>query len=296
MNAMFSGAWPALLTPTTSDGDVNFSALRQLVQHHIAKQVAGFYVCGSTGEGIYLNVAERKKVAETVMDEVQNRLPVIVHVGSTATRDARQLACHAQEIGVAGVSSILPASGATEETYLHYESIAQAAPDVPFFPYLSGSRSGAVPLMQALTARIPNLRGAKYTGSNMYELHQLTQVASGGWTIFSGMDEQCLFSAMAGAPGNIGSTLNLMPGIYRELRRCYEAGEINQALQHQHQANRITSILIAFGFSGALREGMRLIGIDCGEPRHPQRALQEEKRNALHQALKEAQIEQVVAM
>ncbi len=35
-----------------------------------------------------------------------------------------------------------------------------------------------------------------------------------GWTIFSGMDEQCL-AALFGSPANIGSTLNLMPGAYK---------------------------------------------------------------------------------
>ena len=119
--------------------------------------------------------------------------------------------------------------------------------------------------------QIPTVAGTKYTGPNMYEFKRIVDLCEGGWTLFSGMDEQCLYAAMSGAPGNIGSTLNLMPGAYREIRASYEAGDIARAQQVQFRANAVTSVLHAYGFSGALREALRRERAALGPMTPPER-------------------------
>src|SRR5690606_3520032 len=96
--ALFQGAWPALLTPFTTDDQVNYPVLHDVVEFLLSKGIGGFYVCGSTGEGIYMSLEERKKVAASVVEQVAGRVPVIVHVGTMVTRDAGELASHAQQI------------------------------------------------------------------------------------------------------------------------------------------------------------------------------------------------------
>lgn len=290
-NTSYRGAWPALLTPSTPDGGVDVHMVEQLATYLLDKGANGLYVCGSTGEGVSLSVAERCQVAETVADCVAGRIPLIVHVGAVATRDAVALAQHARDLGVAGIASILPPFGrGIAATYAHYEAIAAAAPDMPFYPYLFGGQVDALTLLQELIARIPNLGGAKYTGSDMFELQALVDLAEArgsetSWTIFSGMDEQCLFAALFGSPANIGSTLNLMPGVYKALRASYEAGDVLRARDLQVRANRVTRVLHRFGFFGALYEGLRYLGLDCGEPRLPNLPLGTDSRVAFRAAL-----------
>ncbi|MCC6946070.1 MAG: dihydrodipicolinate synthase family protein, partial [Thermomicrobiales bacterium] len=50
----FEGAWPALATPFTPGGEVHLASLRGLIDYLIGKGIGGFYVCGSTGEGVYM--------------------------------------------------------------------------------------------------------------------------------------------------------------------------------------------------------------------------------------------------
>ena len=301
MTKTFHGAWPALITPATAEGEVNYGVLRELTETLIGKQIGGLYVCGSTGEGLQLSVEERVRVTDEVMAQVRGRIPIVVHVGAAATRDAVALARHAQGAGAAGFGSVLPTVGAgLEGTYLHYQAIAAAAPTLPFFPYLFGGQADAVSLMTELRRRIPNAAGAKYTGPSMSELSRLVDLglAEGGegWTIFSGMDEQCVYAAMSGAPANIGSTLNPMPGPYREIRRRYESGDLAGANDLQLRVNRVTALLIGAGFPGALRESMRILGFDCGEPRLPLLPLAAEKRAALHEQLAAAGFAKLAAM
>ena len=87
-----TGVMPALLTPFDDEGEVNLRVIRDLVEFHLAAGLTGFYILGSTGEGLLLSEAERRLVTETVVDQVKGRVPVVVHVGTLSTRAACDLA------------------------------------------------------------------------------------------------------------------------------------------------------------------------------------------------------------
>ena len=237
----FGGFWPALITPYTKDDRVNVTVVRELVDYHLGKGVSGFYLCGSTGEGAFMTVAERELVVETAMERINGRVPAIVHVGAAVANDAVRLAQHAQDTGAAGISSILPPVIYDGRGLVpFFERIAAGAPDLPFLPYLLGYSRDALALIHDL-AHIPNLAGTKYTAANMYEMSQVVRFRSEGWTVFSGMDEQALLGLMYGAAGLIGSTLNFMPGVYREIIKSYrgrlpDGPRISATGQQHHRA------------------------------------------------------------
>ena len=281
----FGGFWPALITPYTKDDQVNVTVVRELVDYHLGKGVSGFYLCGSTGEGAFMTVAERELVVETVMERINGRVPVIVHVGAAVLNDAVRLGRHAQDVGAAGISSILPPVIYDVRGLIpFFERIAASAPDLPFLPYLFGYSRDALALIHDL-AHIPNLGGTKYTAANMYEMSQVVQFRAEGWTVFSGMDEQALLGIMYGAAGLIGSTLNFIPGVYREIIKSYHAGDCQTALEYQRRANSITNLFIRTGFVGSFREAMKSLGFDCGQPRVPNLPLPVEKVKPLYEEM-----------
>ena len=290
----FSGAWPALVTPFTEDDNVNTVVLHDLVEFLIEKRAGGFYLCGTTGEGIYMTLEERKLVAERVVKQVKGRVPVIVHIGCVSVKDAVELAKHAQKVGAEGVSSILPPMyQTTQSLYAYYDMIASAVPDLPVLAYMFGGPIDAESLMIELM-KIPNLAGAKYTGPNMYEFKKLVNLRENDWTIFSGMDEQCIFAAMFGSSGNIGSTLNYMPNVYLEMHKCYETGALARGVDLQIKANKITQILISFGFPGALKKLLEILGFNCGKPRLPNMPFPEDKSDLLKAQLDEADFSSLI--
>lgn len=292
----FSGAWPALLTPFANNDEVNVPVLRRLVDYLIGKGIGGFYVCGSTGEGVYMTAAERKLTLETAIEQVNGRVPVIAHIGCVAAGDAAALARHAQEAGANGVASIIPPLyKSTAAIHEYYAGIAAAAPATPLFTYIFGGPVDAVALMRALMD-IPTLAGGKYTGPNMFEFRRIIDLGEGKWTIFSGMDEECLFAAMFGSSGNIGSTLNYHPGLYREIHAAVKAGDMARGTELQLQANRITAIMADAGFMGALKTAMNLLGFDCGRPRLPNLALPAEKWPSLERQLQAADFAKLAEM
>lgn len=279
--SQFQGAWPALVTPFTTDNQVNISVLRRLVDYLIDRGSGGLYVCGSTGEGVYMTVAERKLVLETVVEQVNRRVPVIAHVGTVALPDATTLATHAQAAGADGIASIIPPLYTTvPSTVTYFTALGAAAPALPLLTYIFGGPADAVALMRALMG-IPTLAGSKYTGPNMFEFRRIVELGKGEWTVFSGMDEQCAFAAMFGASGNIGSTLNYMVGLYRAIHTGVQQGNLARAVELQLAANQITGAMIDVGFMGALKAVMTRLGFDCGACRLPNRTLTADQQTAL---------------
>ncbi len=291
----FRGTWPALVTPFTSENTIHVSVVRDLVEYHLSKQVDGFYVCGRTGQGLSLSGAERQLMAETVIEQVKDRVPVIVHIGGMSIQDAVILARHAQQIGASGISSIIPPYY-TEMSQIvgYFQTVANTAPELPFFPYLFGFPK-VIELMRNLLST-PNVMGTKYTGPNMYEFQQVVNLREERWYILSGMDEQCLFARMSGASGSIGSTLNIMPGVYRKIHACFENGELAEAMEWQKKANIVTETLYKYNFMTGMTEAMRLLGFDCGSLRLPLFPLAEEQRDALAADLQAVGFAELAAM
>ena len=245
---------------------------------------------------MFMAPAERKLVTETVVDQVNGRVPTIAHIGSMIVADAVQLAEHAQEVGAAGISSVIPPMFQNSESlYAYFARVGAAAPNIPLLTYIFGGPTDAVALMRQLMD-IPTVAGAKYTGPNMYEFREIVELRGDNWSIFSGMDEQCIYAAMQGACGNIGSTLNYIPGIYREMHNSYGEGNIAKGQELQVHANQVTRVLFSFGFFGALKAVMQMLGFDCGNPRLPQLPFAEERRDELRSELEAIDFFTVAAM
>ncbi len=292
----FSGAWPALVTPFSQNDEVNIPVLRRLVDYLLGKGIGGLYVCGSTGEGIYMTTAERKQVLEATIEQVNGRVPVIAHVGAVALPDATALARHAQEAGADAIASIIPPLYNNTPSVINYfTALGAAAPETPLLTYIFGGPVDAVALMQAMST-IPTLAGSKYTGPNMFEFRRIVELGKGEWTVFSGMDEQCLFGAMFGASGNIGSTLNYIPGPYREIHAAVAGGDHAKGTDLQLRANRITELMMQVGFMGALKAVMAHLDFDCGSTRLPNAMLPKEQWQPLFDQLTQAGFDELAEM
>lgn len=280
------GFMPALVTPFQPNGDVDQNHMRKLTAYHVGKGVTGFYVCGSTGQGLYMSVANRKRAAEAVIQEAAGAVPVIVQVGSMAAADAMELARHAAAHGAAAISSVLPPMYSNVGTLsAYFTELGRAAPDIPLYPYLANATID-VPVLLEKLCTLPTVCGTKYTGPNMDELRHVIEMGRnlrprGEWVVMAGMDEQCVFAAMVDASGNIGSSLNVIPGASRVIWERVRSGDHVGAMEMQLRANAVIDVLKRHGYASALRGALNLLGVECSAPCLPDRPLTEAARAAL---------------
>ena len=92
----FKGLFSALLTPFNEDSSINFDSLEKLVEFNLQNGIDGFYVGGSTGEGLLLSPEERMQVFECVKKANNGRATLIAHVGTICTLDAIKMAKKAE--------------------------------------------------------------------------------------------------------------------------------------------------------------------------------------------------------
>src|SRR4051812_16728337 len=95
-------------TPMRPDGSLDLRTIDKLAEFYAARNLAGVFVCGTTGEGPSLSVAERQSVLERWCDVAKGVFPVIAQVGAASIADAKALASHAKGTGAAAVAAVPP--------------------------------------------------------------------------------------------------------------------------------------------------------------------------------------------
>ena len=278
----------ALITPTHSNEEVNYDALRRLVELQLGDGVEGFYLCGSSGEGLLLTLEERKKILECVLDAVRGRVPVVSHVGTIRTRDVADLARHAKSAGADAVSMIPPYyyKFSMDEIMDYYEDVLRAAPgiqaivyNIPQFTGVEFSKDNAHRLL-----RNPGIIGIKHTSNNLYSMERM-HTEYPDKVIFNGFDEQFLGALSMGAEATIGTTVNLFAPRFIKIRALFQAGRMEEAYAEQVQVNLRVEAMVKAGIFNAVKYGFALRGVDCGTCRAPFRPLTGESKEKLEQLL-----------
>jgi len=284
-----NGIIPALLTPFTTEGNINKKALRQLVRMNINKGVAGFYCGGSTAEAFLLSTDERKELLETVMEEVNNECAVIAHIGAISQDTAIELAKHAESLNVDAISSIPPFyyNFSFNEIKEYYYSIVNEV-SVPMIIYNFPDFSGVTLNSENIGEFLCDKRfiGVKHTSSDFYSLNRFKTMYVDK-VIFNGYDEMFLSGLAAGADGGIGSTYNFMAEKFIAIKKLFEEGKIKEAQEIQTKVNDIIGILKKVGVMPGEKEILNLMGLNFGQCRKPFKTISEEERELLKAVVNE---------
>jgi N-acetylneuraminate lyase len=279
MSVRLSGILPALVTPLRADETVNVTALEQLLERVYTSGVDGVYVCGSTGEGLVLPAAERRKVTEVAVRNSPQGKQVIVHVGAWSFSEAQALALHAASTGAAAISSLPPANVSYSELLDYYRDLA-ACGGVPFLAYyFPGAGGGSLSYDQlAEICTLPGVAGLKFTE---YDLYALSLLAGNGHILFNGRDEVLAAGLLMGASGGIGSIYNLVPAWFVELYAAARAGHWEETRAIQARINDLIRVLLQFPLIPAIKRILTWNGIECGTALRPRAGLIPAQESAL---------------
>ena len=144
MSKKFSGAITAIVTPFLPTGEVDFEALKKLVEFQIKSKINAIVPCGSTGEAATLSDEEKGLVIKTVVKQVKKRVLVIAGAGSNDTIKAVKLSQIAKEAGADALLHVTPYYNKPTPKGLvaHFKAIAEAV-DLPIILYNVPGRTGS---------------------------------------------------------------------------------------------------------------------------------------------------------
>ena len=269
----YQGIIPAFYACYDDEGRTSPQRARELTRHLIKKGVKGLYVCGSSGECIYLNKEERKRTLEAVMEEAAGKVTVIAHVACNNTEDSQELAAHAQTLGVDAIAAIPPIYFHLPEYAVmeYWNDISAAAPDTDFIiyniPQLAGTRL-TLPLYRKMLEN-PRVIGVKNSSESAQDIQIFKDAGGEDHIVLNGPDEQLVSGLAIGADGGIGGTYGVMPELYIEIFKAMKQGDVARAKAIQNDTCRIIYALC--GCHGNMyavikeimerREGLKLGGV-----------------------------------
>lgn len=274
--AKYQGIIPAFYACYDGNGEVSRERTKAFAAHLLQKGVKGFYVGGSSGECIYHSVQDRKTILEAVMEVVGGKATVIAHVACNNTADSRELAAHAQKLGVDAVAAIPPIYFHLPEHAIaaYWNDISEAAPDVDFVIYNIPQLAGVALTMPLFQEMLKNPRVAAVKNSSMPVQDIQMFKAAGGkdFAVFNGPDEQLVSGLAMGADGGIGGTYGVMPELYLKIFRLCQAGDYAAARRIQYAADEIIYAMCACrgNMYAVIKEIIRQReGLDLGSVRKP---------------------------
>ncbi|MFL5402856.1 MAG: 4-hydroxy-tetrahydrodipicolinate synthase, partial [Gemmatimonadales bacterium] len=200
------GCGTALVTPFIESGQVDFGALRALVDWQIAEGIDFLVACGSTGEAQTLDQPERERVVAAVVEVADRRVPVMAGATSNDTAravDETRRMCH---LGADYILSATPYYNkpTQEGLYRHFSAVADAATQ-PVCLYNIPGRS-AVNLTPRVTLRLaehPNVMGIKEASGDLKQMMEILRDRRDDFSVLSGDDWLTLSVIGAGGDGLI---------------------------------------------------------------------------------------------
>jgi N-acetylneuraminate lyase len=287
-----TGLIAAVYTPFDQDGCLALPRVSELVDRLMEEGVGGLYVCGTTGEGPSLTSEERQAVAEAYWSAAAGRVPVVVQVGHNSLTESCRLAEHAQRLGVDAISANAPSYFRCVDLDTLVESmavIARAAPELPFYyyhvPVMNGTAADMVGFLQRGAHRIPNLAGLKYTEADLATYQACVEFQDGRFDVLWGSDEMLLGALATGARGAVGSTYNIAAPLYRQIIDAFDAGDARLARWLQGRSVAMVRAIARYPFHPAMKEVLKMLGLDFGACRLPQRRLRPEETSSLRREL-----------
>lgn len=286
------GIIPPIITPMNDDESINVSVLREQVNRQIKNGVHAIFCFGTNGEGYILDGKEKQLVLETVIDEVNGRVPVYAGTGCVSTKETISQSKMAMDAGADVLSVITPsfAAASQDELYDHYASVAKAV-DMPIVLYNIPARTG-----NALSAeivgklgKIPNIIGIKDSSGSFTNILGYLQSSSQNpnFDLLCGNDQLILWTLKAGGVGGIAGCANVYPHTMAEIYNCYVEGEWEEARKYQ---DSIASFRACFKYGNpntVVKTAVSLLGYNVGKCRAPFNKLPEQGINALKKVLEE---------
>ena len=272
----YQGIFPAFYACYDDNGEVRPSRTQDLARYFVSNGVKGVYVCGSSGECIYLSKEDRKIMLENVMEVVKGKLTVIAHVACNNTRDSMELAAHAESLGVDAIAAIPPIYFHLPEYSIadYWNSISSAAPNTDFviynIPQLAGT--ALTPSLLKEMLKNPKVAGVKNSSMPVQDIEIFKSIGGDRLTVFNGPDEQLISGRVMGADGGIGGTYGAMPELILKADQLVRENKLDEARPIQYAINAIISKLCAghCNMYAMIKEVLRIReSLDIGGVRAP---------------------------
>jgi 4-hydroxy-tetrahydrodipicolinate synthase len=259
----FRGIFPALVTPFTSDDQLDEATYRELIRF-VLPHVNGLVPCGTTGEFSSMTVEEKKQAIEVCIDEAAGRMPVLAGTGCQSTRDTVALTRWAKDAGASGALVVAPyfLKPTFNEVFDHYREVDKVGLPLVLYniPQCSGTHFRWW-TAEGMGLAFDNVIGLKDSSGDMPFFMAALEKLRGTIGLFVGHDEVVGAALLAGADGAILASANLIPDIWQEVYQGAQRGDLAFVQKRHKEIQILVRLVVRKGAPQAVKEGLRMMGI-----------------------------------
>ena len=267
----FQGIFPALVTPFTAADQVDEPAYRALIRY-LLPHVHGLVTCGTTGEFSSMTFQEKQQAIGITLDEVAGRAPVVAGTGCPSTRETLALTRWAKDAGATATLLVAPyyLKPTFNEVYDHCRAVDEIGLPIILYniPQCAGTHFRWW-TAEGMALAFDSVVGIKDSSGDMPFLMALFEKLDGKIGIFCGHDEIAGAALLAGADGAILASANVIPDIWQEIIAAAQRGDVQFVRRRQREIQILTRIIVRKGSVQAVKEALRMMGVEVGDGRHP---------------------------
>ena len=256
-----------MATPLTPDEKVDKPAIAPLVKYLLDGGVYGIVVLGTTGEFPAMNESMRRDAIESVLAEVNGKVPVLIGCGEPGTRRTIEQVKWAGKTGAQGVLVAVPDYFPLDQNAVmkHYLMVAEeSALPVCLYNFPQMTKITMTPETVAKLAEHENIMGIKDSSGDFPGMQRYLDLTVGmKFSVMSGNPALGLPAYQLGATGGIYAGCSLFPKQCAGVYDLFREGDLTGAAELQKKVSLMT-LMGGFGPNAAvIKFGLSRLGI-CG--------------------------------
>ena len=248
---IFKGLGVALVTPFTIEGEVDYKALKRLVEYLIQNGADFLCILATTGETPCLSSDEKNQIKQLIIDVNRGRVPILIGCGGNNTRAVVEELKTTDWTGIDGILSVCPYYNkpSQEGLYQHFKAIAEASP-LPVVLYNVPGRTG-INMKSETTVRLANdcenIVAIKEASGSLEQVDEIIKNKPERFDVISGDDALTFSMVASGAAGSISVIGNALPREVSRMIRLEFKGEYEVARTIHHRFTELYSLLFVDG-------------------------------------------------
>jgi len=284
------GIIPPIATPFDHNGDL----YKVKVQHNVEKWnrtgLAGYVVCGSTGESVHLTTEEKLKLWDWVAEYAAPDKILLAGTGMESVRETVALTNAAADRGYKAAMVRTPhyyknLVNRTDAQVLYYRAVADQA-KIPIFIYNWPQVTGVDISVEAVVAlsHHPNMFAIKESSGNLEKCIQMIKEVKPGFQVLTGSAPILAPSLAVGCAGAVLAFANAAPYATVSIWEAHRTREFAAAMDWQNRILRAAQLVtVKYGVPG-LKYAMDLNGYYGGPPLLPLTVITPEAKKEIEQA------------
>jgi len=263
------GTGVAMITPFDDNGEVDFDAIPQLIDHLLSdssldRGVDYIVILGTTAEVVTLNSQEKDKIIKIVIKHNNDRVPLVIGVGGNNTKGIVQFLNKNRSLLSSNFSSVLSVcpyynKPSQNGIYAHFQKISQAS-DLPIILYNVPSRTGVsleVQTVIRLANDFKNIIAIKEASGEVSIALELLRELPEYFQVISGDDLIALSTVLAGGSGVISVIAGAFPDQVKKMINYGLNGNYKEAYQIYYQLMPLINLIFKEGNPSGIK---RLLG------------------------------------